>query len=149
MADSGKDIYDGAAEGSPVHSTRPGIPSGHGGRLCGPVVDTRRFFFRNCPTVSSPIQSLWNSKRMRGGLCPAAGQIQGDSLFTNCPTVSFATQTLRISKRMRGGPCPAAGQIQGEWVFENCPTVSFAIQTLRISKRVRGGSLSGCGASTR
>ena len=38
-----------------------------GGHLCGPVVDTRRFFFRNCPTVSFPILSLWNSKRMRGG----------------------------------------------------------------------------------
>ena len=32
-----------------MHSARPGIPSGHGGRLCGPVVDTRQFFFQKLP----------------------------------------------------------------------------------------------------
>ena len=44
-----------------------------GGSLSGHGVDARRFFFRNCPTVSFPIQTLWNSKRTRGGLRPATG----------------------------------------------------------------------------
>ena len=72
-----------------MRSTRPGIPSGHGGRLCGPAVDTRRFVFRNCPTISFPIQSLWNSKRTRGAFFRTRSRYKGNR-FQRLPDSKFS-----------------------------------------------------------